>query len=64
MDSVFGYAGQAELRPMIEEGESGEESLQFLGESEEIGMDEIEELDLSGNVNSNVPLSSDDYESI
>jgi len=67
MDSVFGYAGQAELRPMIEEGQNsnGEEGeLEFLGDSEELDLDEVEDLDLMNNLNSNLPLSSDDYESL
>ena len=65
MDSVFGYAGQAELRPMIEEGQNAnEEALEFLGDSEELDLDEVEELDLMGNLTSNAPLSADDYESL
>jgi hypothetical protein len=66
MDSVFGYAGQAELRPMIEEGQNadGDDALEFLGDSEELDLDEVEELDLMGNLSSNAPLSADDYESL
>jgi hypothetical protein len=66
MDSVFGDAGQAELRPMIEEGQNNdeEEALEFLGDSEELNLDDVEELDLMGNSSSNIPLSADDYEAL
>jgi hypothetical protein len=59
MDSVFGDSGHAELRPMIDEGDG---DLKFLGESEDLDLSDIEDLDT---VNSPaVALSADDYESL
>jgi hypothetical protein len=63
MDSVFGESGHAELRPMIEE-----ESYDFkiLGESEDITMDEFEDLDAPApeSAPTPVPLAVDDYETL
>ena len=59
MDSVFGDSGHAELRPMIDEGDG---DLKFLGESEDLDLSDIEDLDAAS-----VPavaLSADDYESL
>jgi len=60
VDSVFGDSGHAELRPMIDEGDG---DLKILGESEELNLDDIEDLDLSAN-SPPVALSADDYESL
>jgi len=51
---------------MIEEGQNadGDDALEFLGDSEDLDLDEVEELDLMGNQSSNAPLSADDYESL
>jgi len=59
MDSVFGDGGHAELRPMIEEGD---DEFKILGESEDIAMDEFEDLDAPAQVP--MPLAADEYESI
>lgn len=58
MDSVFGDSGHAELRPMIEEGS---DEFKILGESEDLDLNEFEDLD--GMVVP-MPLVADDYESI
>jgi hypothetical protein len=58
VDSVFGTAGDAELRPMIDEGS---EEFKILGELEALDTDEFEDLD---SVTPSIPLGSDDYESI
>jgi hypothetical protein len=59
MDSVFGDGGHAELRPMIEEGD---DEFKILGESEDITMDEFEDLDAPAQTP--MPLAADEYESI
>ena len=59
MDSLFGESGDAELRPMIEEGDN---DLKILGESEALDMGEIEDLNLEPVTP--IPLSADDYESL
>ena len=59
MDSVFGDSGHAELRPMIDEGDG---DLKFLGESEDLDFDDIEDLDTANSPA--VALSADDYESL
>jgi hypothetical protein len=59
MDSVFGESGHAELRPMIEE--EGDD-FKILGESEDITMDEFEDLDAP--VAEPLPLAVDDYETL
>jgi hypothetical protein len=58
MDSVFGDSGHAELRPMIDEGDG---DLKFLGESEDLDLGDIEDLDAPTPA---VALSADDYESL
>ena len=62
VDSLFGDAGDAELRPMIEEGDN---DLKIIGESEALNMDEFEDID--GPAKSSLvqaPLSADDYETL
>jgi len=63
VDSVFGESGDAELRPMIEEGDG---DIQILGESEALDLDDIEDLDEHGAVKDGppAPLSADDYEAL
>jgi len=61
VDSVFGESGDAELRPMIEEGDG---DIQILGESEALDLEDIEDLDVIGKETSPVPLSADDYEAL
>ena len=60
MDSVFGDSGHAELRPMIEEGDN---DLKILGESEALDLGEIEDLEMEP-IQTPLPLSADDYESL
>lgn len=60
MDSVFGDSGHAELRPMIEEGDN---DLKILGESEDLDMGEVEDLELE-TIQTPLPLSADDYEAL
>ena len=58
IDSVFGTTGDAELRPMVDEGS---DEFKILGDLESLNMDEFED------INSEViptPLGADDYESI
>jgi SHS2 domain-containing protein len=57
IDSVFGTSGEADLLPSNEESED----LKFLGESEELNLDEIEDLDAPATV---TPLAADDYETL
>ena len=61
IDSLFGDAGDAELRPMIEEGD---DELKIIGESESLNLDEFEDIDTAGAAPSLVPLSADDYETL
>ena len=61
MDSIFGEAGEAELRPMIEEGDS---DLKILGESEGLNLDEIEDIYAINEIPTPAPLSADDYETL
>jgi len=58
MDSVFGTTGDAELRPMIDEGS---DEFKILGDLESLGTNEFEDLD---SITPSAPLGSDDYESI
>lgn len=60
MDSVFGDSGHAELRPMIEEGDN---DLKILGESEDLDLGDIEDLELE-TIQTPMPLSADDYEAL
>ena len=59
IDSVFGTSGDAELRPMVEEGA---DDLQIIGESEDINLGDFE--DLNAAPMTPAPLGADDYESI
>lgn len=58
MDSVFGTTGDAELRPMIDEGS---DEFKILGDLESLDVNEFEDLE---SVTPSAPLGSDDYESI
>lgn len=57
MDSIFGDAGQAELRPMIDEGDD----FKIIGESEILTLNEFEDLDA---LVVETPLAAGDYESL
>ena len=61
MDSVFGDSGHAELRPMIEEGDN---DLKIIGESEDLDLGDIEDLEADSALQTPLPLSADDYESL
>ena len=61
MDSLFGEAGEAELRPMIEEGDN---DLKILGESEDLNLDEMEDINAIDEIPTPAPLSADDYETL
>jgi len=61
VDSVFGEGGHAELRPMIDEGS---EDFKILGGSEDIALDEFEDLDAPAANLPPTPLAADDYENI
>lgn len=61
MDSLFGEAGEAELRPMIEEGDN---DLKILGESEDLDLDEMEDINAIDEIPTPAPLSADDYETL
>lgn len=61
MDSVFGLNGDAEIRPMIEENN---DQFQILGDSEQLDVNEFEDLDNLNTLQSPVPLGADDYESL
>jgi hypothetical protein len=58
IDSVFGTSGEAELLPSNENSEE----FKILGESEELSLDDIEDLDTPQA--SLTPLAADDYESL
>ena len=59
MDSLFGETGEAELRPMIEEGDN---DLKILGECENLKADEIEDISVFNEITIPVSLSANDYE--
>ena len=61
MDSLFGEAGDAELRATIEEDDN---SLKIVGESESLEFDDIEDIDAMNEIPTPAPLSSDDYETL
>jgi len=62
IDSLLSEEGEAELRPMIEEGDN---DLKILGDSEDLDLDEFENIDgASGIPTAAAPLSSDDYETL
>jgi hypothetical protein len=58
IDSVFGTSGEAELLPSNEDSEE----FKILGESEELSLDDVEDLDAPQA--SLTPLAADDYESL
>jgi len=58
-DSIFGTTGDAEMKPMTEEGD---DELKIIGDLEELNVDDIEDLDKP--VAINTPLGADDYESL
>jgi len=58
IDSVFGTTGDAELRPMVDEGS---DEFKILGDLESLDTDEFEDIN---NEVTPTPLSADDYESI
>ena len=59
IDSVFGTTGDAEMKPMTEEGD---DDLKIIGGFEELNIDDIEDLDTP--VVSNIPLGAEDYETL
>ena len=61
VDSIFGDGGHAELRPMIEEGS---DDFKILGGSEDIALDEFEDLDAPAANLPPTPLAVDDYETL
>lgn len=58
IDSVFGTTGDAELRPMVDEGS---DEFKILGDLESLDTDEFEDIN---NEVTPTPLSADDYESL
>lgn len=65
MDALLGEDGEAELRPMIEEGESQQsEELKIVGTSQDLTSDDIDELDFSVIDKTPIALSADDYETL
>lgn len=58
-DSVFGTTGDAEMKPMTEEGD---DELKIIGDLEELNVDDIEDLDKPHAINT--PLAVDDYETL
>jgi hypothetical protein len=58
-DSIFGTTGEAEMKPMTEEGD---DELKIIGDLEELSVDDIEDLDKP--MATNTPLAADDYESL
>jgi hypothetical protein len=58
-DSVFGTTGEAEMKPMTEEGD---DELKIIGDLEELNADDVEDLDKPQAVN--IPLGADDYETL
>jgi hypothetical protein len=58
-DSIFGTTGDAEMKPMTEEGD---DELKIIGDLEELNVDDIEDLDKP--MATNTPLAADDYESL
>lgn len=64
MDALLGEDGEAELRPMIEEGESNNEELKIVGSSQDLSSEDIDELDFSVIDKTPIALSADDYETL
>ena len=58
-DSVFGTTGDAEMKPMTEEGD---DEFKIIGDLEELNVDDIEDLDKPQAINT--PLAVDDYETL
>jgi hypothetical protein len=58
-DSVFGTTGDAEMKPMTEEGD---DELKIIGDLEELNVDDIEDIDKPQSINT--PLAVDDYETL
>ena len=58
-DSVFGTTGEAEMKPMTDEGD---DELKIIGDLEELNVEDIEDLDKPQPMNT--PLAADDYESL
>jgi hypothetical protein len=58
-DSVFGTTGDAEMKPMTEEGD---DEFKIIGDLEELNLEDIEDLDKPQATNT--PLGADDYESL
>lgn len=58
-DSVFGTTGDAEMKPMTEEGD---DEFKIIGDLEDLNVDDIEDLDKP--IAINTPLGADDYESL
>jgi len=58
-DSVFGTTGDAEMKPMTEEGD---DELKIIGDLEELTVDDIEDIDKPQMINT--PLAVDDYETL
>jgi hypothetical protein len=59
IDSIFGTTGEAELKPMIEEGD---DELKIIGDLEELNFEEIEDLDKPDSMSA--PLAIGDYETL
>ncbi len=58
-DSVFGTTGDAEMKPMTEEGD---DELKIIGDLEDLNVDDIEDMDKPQMINT--PLAVDDYETL
>jgi len=61
IDAVFGDGGHAELKTMVDEGS---DEFKILGESEELDLNEFEDIDALSTPVTPVPLSLDDYETL
>ena len=59
VDSVFGTTGDAEMKPMTEEGD---DELKIIGDLEDLSVDDIEDIDKPQLINT--PLAVDDYETL
>ena len=58
-DSVFGTTGDAEMKPMTEEGD---DELKIIGDLEDLNVDDVEDIDAPRAINT--PLAVDDYETL
>jgi hypothetical protein len=58
-DSVFGTTGEAEMKPMTEEGD---DELKIIGDLEELTVDDVEDMNAPQAINT--PLAVDDYETL